>query len=501
VTMEAIDKSIADAASYGEAATGGKFGLIHARRKHQAHLDLEMDVCTAFMAAMTEQDLYLYGSEISRDLRALLNFKGEDGEAGRSLEVLLGRDAVGKLMAWADAFDRAGAESIRGHLDMNRLMNRLSGAAARVLLAGRVGTLTKQATTVINAMYASDEIGLAEWLGAVRRYHAGKLVKPVREIEALPELDSRDKTRFSATLAAMGADEAGRRVSRLERWSREGMDLLERVDMKGNAISAAILYDAVYRKMMRETPDAAEAELDAAAMAEVRRSLSRKGQPMTQLQKSLAAQHRTWMQAGMLFLGGESINTMGNVFSLARSGQWGKAGLMWVSHGVVLALLNGLLNFMTDDEKRRRKREWWHALFDVAMGPVMGIPVVSGLAGEGVRQLAKLCGYHTFMPGNNLLVPFSNAADIGKAFSNAWKVFDGKERPWEDDALSFHELLRTAAAGTVAFSPRTTKGGAAAVGAALTMAALLNVTEFALKTVRSVQENGADWDKWVGNRK
>lgn len=295
VTMEAIDKSIADAASYGEAATGGKFGLIHARRKHQAHLDLEMDVCTAFMAAMTEQDLYLYGSEISRDLRALLNFKGEDGEAGRSLEVLLGRDAVGKLMAWADAFDRAGAESIRGHLDMNRLMNRLSGAAARVLLAGRVGTLTKQATTVINAMYASDEIGLAEWLGAVRRYHAGKLVKPVREIEALPELDSRDKTRFSATLAAMGADEAGRRVSRLERWSREGMDLLERVDMKVNAISAAILYDAVYRKMMRETPDAAEAEIDAAAMAEVRRSLSRKGQPMTQLQKSLAAQHRTWM--------------------------------------------------------------------------------------------------------------------------------------------------------------------------------------------------------------
>ncbi|MBT8789398.1 hypothetical protein HHJ02_01070 [Akkermansia muciniphila] len=498
VTMEAIDKSIADAASYGEAATGGKFGLIHARRKHQAHLDLEMDVCTAFMAAMTEQDLYLYGSEISRDLRALLNFKGEDGEAGRSLEVLLGRDAVGKLMAWADAFDRAGAESIRGHLDMNRLMNRLSGAAARVLLAGRVGTLTKQATTVINAMYASDEIGLAEWLGSVRRYHAGKLVKPVREIEALPELDSRDKTRFSATLAAMGADEAGRRVSRLERWNREGMDLLERVDMKGNAISAAILYDAVYRKMKRETPDAAEAELDAAAMAEVRRSLSRKGQPMTQLQKSLTAQHRTWMQAGMLFLGGESINTMGNVFSLARSGQWGKAGLMWVSHGVVLALLNGLLNFMTDDEKRRRKREWWHALFDVAMGPVMGIPVVSGLAGEGVRQLAKLCGYHAFMPGNNLLVPFSNAADIGKAFSNAWKVFDGKERPWEDDALSFHELLRTAAAGTVAFSPRTTKGRAAAVGAALTMAALLNVTEFALKTVRSVQENGADWDKWVG---
>ena len=91
----------------------------------------------------------------------------------------------------------------------------IPSGASRSLLGlshtGRVGTLTKQVTTVINAMYASDEIGLAEWLGAVRRYHAGKLVKPVREIEALPELDSRDKTRVSATLAAMGADEAGRR--------------------------------------------------------------------------------------------------------------------------------------------------------------------------------------------------------------------------------------------------------------------------------------------------
>ena len=51
----------------------------------------------------------------------------------------------------------------------------------------------------------------------------------------------------------MGADEAGRRVSRLERWNREEMDLLERVDMKGNAISAAILYDAVYRKAVSYT--------------------------------------------------------------------------------------------------------------------------------------------------------------------------------------------------------------------------------------------------------
>ena len=50
---------------------------------------------------------------------------------------------------------------------------------------------------------------------------------------------------------------------------------------------------------------------------------------------------------------------------------------------------------------------------------------------ESMRQIAKLCGYNAFMPGNKLLVPFSNAADIGKAFSNAWKVFDGKERPWE----------------------------------------------------------------------
>ena len=82
VGIEAIDQSIMDAASYGDAATGGKFGLIHARKKHHASLDLSIDVLTAYYAAMNEQDVYLYGSEISRDMRALINYRGENGTRG-----------------------------------------------------------------------------------------------------------------------------------------------------------------------------------------------------------------------------------------------------------------------------------------------------------------------------------------------------------------------------------------------------------------------------------
>ncbi|MGC3867176.1 hypothetical protein, partial [Akkermansia muciniphila] len=105
--------------------TGGKFGLIHARKKHHASLDLSIDVLTAYYAAMNEQDVYLYGSEISRDMRALINYRGENGTRGaRVLEKVIGRDALNKLLVWCDSFDKGMAGNVRGFLEMQKSLNR-----------------------------------------------------------------------------------------------------------------------------------------------------------------------------------------------------------------------------------------------------------------------------------------------------------------------------------------------------------------------------------------
>ena len=489
VGIEAIDQSIMDAASYGDAATGGKFGLIHARKKHHASLDLSIDVLTAYYAAMNEQDVYLYGSEISRDMRALINYRGENGTRGaRVLEKVIGRDALNKLLVWCDSFDKGMAGNVRGFLEMQKSLNRISSAAAITLLPGRVGTWLKQSTALINAAFSSDEIDPHEWAASMARMAAGKLALSPRELMQRAALDARDATETAVIREAMSADEAGRAASGA--WKRlnvKGMNLLTQTDVGLNAVSSAILYDAVYRKEMKRNPGLSREEADRRAMMEVELSLSRKAQPMTPQQRSLAAQTRSVWNVGMLFLGGESINTFAETVALWKQGGMknkAKSVSMFYAHGLLLASMSAMLNFFTDDERRRKRREWWHIFIDALQGPLQGIPFWGALAGGAVRGMSSLCGYR-YYEATTSLVPFASWDNLERAGKDLAKLFDGKDKDWVDFPLAFMGALRMAAFGA-ALGGASTPKGARFKAAAFSAAAFVNLTEFLLRAMKGL---------------
>ena len=489
VGIEAIDKSIMDAASYGDAATGGKFGLIHARKKHQANLDLTIDVLTAYYAAMNEQDVYLHGSEISRDMRALINYRGEYGAQGaRVLEKVIGRDALHKLLVWCDSFDKGMAGNVRGFLEMQKSLNRISSAAAITLLPGRVGTWVKQSTALINAAFSSDEIDPHEWAASMARMAAGRLVLSPRALMERAALDARDATGTAVIREAMSADEAGRSASGA--WKKlnvKGMNLLTQTDVGLNAVSSAVLYDAVYRKEMKRHPGLSREEADRRAMMEVELSLSRKAQPMTPQQRSLAAQTRSVWNVGMLFLGGESINTFAETVALWKQGglkNKAKSVSMFYAHGLLLAAMSAMLNFFTDDERRRKRREWWHIFIDAVQGPLQGIPFLGALAGGALRGMSSLCGYR-YYTATTSLVPFASWDNLERAGKDLVRLFDGEDKDWEDFPLAFMGALRMTAFGAAlggASSPKGAKFKAAAYSAA----AFLNLTEFLLRAMKGL---------------
>lgn len=489
VGIEAIDQSIMDAASYGDAATGGKFGLIHARKKHHASLDLSIDVLTAYYAAMNEQDVYLYGSEISRDMRALINYRGENGTRGaRVLEKVIGRDALNKLLVWCDSFDKGMAGNVRGFLEMQKSLNRISSAAAITLLPGRVGTWLKQSTALINAAFSSDEIDPHEWAASMARMAAGKLALSPRELMKRAALDARDATETAVIREAMSADEAGRAASGA--WKRlnvKGMNLLTRTDVGLNAVSSAILYDAVYRKEMKRNPGLSREEADRRAMMEVELSLSRKAQPMTPQQRSLAAQTRSVWNVGMLFLGGESINTFAETVALWKQGGMknkAKSVSMFYAHGLLLAAMSAMLNFFTDDERRRKRREWWHIFIDALQGPLQGIPFLGALAGGAVRGMSSLCGYR-YYEATTSLVPFASWDNLERAGKDLAKLFDGEDKDWVDFPLAFMGALRMAAF-SAALGGASTPKGARFKAAAFSAAAFVNLTEFLLRAMKGL---------------
>ena len=489
VGIEVIDQSIMDAASYGDAATGGKFGLIHARKKHHASLDLSIDVLTAYYAAMNEQDVYLYGSEISRDMRALINYRGENGTRGaRVLEKVIGRDALNKLLVWCDSFDKGMAGNVRGFLEMQKSLNRISSAAAITLLPGRVGTWLKQSTALINAAFSSDEIDPHEWAASMARMAAGKLALSPRELMKRAALDARDATETAVIREAMSADEAGRAASGAwKRMNVKGMNLLTQTDVGLNAVSSAILYDAVYRKEMKRNPGLSREEADRRAMMEVELALSRKAQPMTPQQRSLAAQTRSVWNVGMLFLGGESINTFAETVALWKQGGMknkAKSVSMFYAHGLLLAAMSAMLNFFTDDERRRKRREWWHIFIDAIQGPLQGIPFWGALAGGAVRGMSSLCGYR-YYEATTSLVPFASWDNLERAGKDLAKLFDGKDKDWVDFPLAFMGALRMAAFGA-ALGGASTPKGARFKAAAFSAAAFVNLTEFLLRAMKGL---------------
>ena len=489
VGIEAIDKSIMDAASYGDAATGGKFGLIHARKKHQANLDLTIDVLTAYYAAMNEQDVYLHGSEISRDMRALINYRGEYGAQGaRVLEKVIGRDALHKLLVWCDSFDKGMAGNVRGFLEMQKSLNRISSAAAITLLPGRVGTWMKQSTALINAAFSSDEIDPHEWAASMARMAAGRLVLSPRALMERAALDARDATGTAVIREAMSADEAGRSASGA--WKKlnvKGMNLLTQTDVGLNAVSSAVLYDAVYRKEMKRHPGLSREEADRRAMMEVELSLSRKAQPMTPQQRSLAAQTRSVWNVGMLFLGGESINTFAETVALWKQGglkNKAKSVSMFYAHGLLLAAMSAMLNFFTDDERRRKRREWWHIFIDAVQGPLQGIPFLGALAGGAIRGMSSLCGYR-YYTATTSLVPFASWDNLERAGKDLAKLFDGEDKDWVDFPLAFMGALRMAAF-SAALGGASTPKGARFKAAAFSAAAFVNLTEFLLRAMKGL---------------
>ena len=489
VGIEAIDQSIMDAASYGDAATGGKFGLIHARKKHHASLDLSIDVLTAYYAAMNEQDVYLYGSEISRDMRALINYRGENGTRGaRVLEKVIGRDALNKLLVWCDSFDKGMAGNVRGFLEMQKSLNRISSAAAITLLPGRVGTWLKQSTALINAAFSSDEIDPHEWAASMARMAAGKLALSPRELMKRAALDARDATETAVIREAMSADEAGRAASGAwKRMNVKGMNLLTQTDVGLNAVSSAILYDAVYRKEMKRNPGLSREEADRRAMMEVELSLSRKAQPMTPQQRSLAAQTRSVWNVGMLFLGGESINTFAETVALWKQGGMknkAKSVSMFYAHGILLAAMSAMLNFFTDDERRRKRREWWHIFIDAIQGPLQGIPFLGALAGGAVRGMSSLCGYR-YYEATTSLVPFASWDNLERSGKDLARLFDGEDKDWVDFPLAFMGALRMAAFGA-ALGGASTPKGARFKAAAFSAAAFVNLTEFLLRAMKGL---------------
>lgn len=477
-----------DGQGTGKAAGSGRVRILYTRQHHNQKLDPTMDVVTAFNVAMREQDVLVGFGDLPSDITRLVNYQQEGVRMVDALHATIGAEATDTMLLHANNMKQlaGGAEeTARGLL---RILRAFSSPSAVMILNYRVGSLLKQYTGLFNTVAGSDMVTLGEWSRSAGRVSVGLGKISVAELMKRPELDSRFKGWSSSVEKEMlfgYGDNVSPKLA-LDSAFRAGMSLMEWVDVRANAKSCAILYDAVYRKAQKMNKSATHEELDALAMQEVRRSLALKSQPLDWRQKALIGAKASIFKVGNLFLGGESMNLLGNLARLmarGKKGDYARLAQVWLSHGAALSVLNMVYNFFTDDEEQWKKRNLLaNFVLGTALGPISGVPFASQMFSAVNAVTPRSWGY--WLP-SSAMMPF---ADFNRLYHDFCKAF-GKKGSWQDRSIAANNVLRALLVGSAAVftNPRTMTGAAIKAGS-YALAAASTVADFLLRVERAAEE-------------
>lgn len=494
VGYEQRESTVLDNQGYGSAAGGGAAKILYTRQHHNQIIDPAMNIINAFTCAMKQQDILLGYGELPSDLMRVINYKEDNHHTmAHALSQKIGDRALSDMREHATNMTRLIPDTEAVARTLAAALNRLSSASAVTILNYRMGSLMKQGTALFNSFAGSDLVTAWEWDKSAGRVMAGLGKISVKEMATRPELASR----FKGWTA--GADAAAHRALRDVKVAHGatdarvlgGMALMEWVDVRANVRSSAILYDAVYRKLEKSAPEMTPAQLDEAAMTEVRRALALKSQPLDWRSRSLMATKRSVFKMGALFLGGESLNTFGNVVRLlsrGKKGDWRRAVGVWLRHGAALQALTFLYNFLTDDEDTWQRRSAYGYLSGTLLGPLMGIPFVSQAVSGAISGVNHFLPkeFRAWMPTGSLLP----MGDIERTLRD-WKKWD--KGSWQDRGIIVENTIRALSGiGAAIFSEPTTAGGARVKAASYAAAAATNLIDFLLRGARAIDERAPD---------
>lgn len=222
-------------------------------------------------------------------------------------------------------------------------------------------------------------------------------------------------------------------------------------------------------------------------MEAVEISLANKSQPLDFRSRSALSLKRDFYRTASLFLGGETINTIGRVFSLASRGQYGKAAALWLYQGAALQALTFIWNFLTDDKQQWQKRSIAGYLAGSVFGPLSGVPFLGDIVGGSIGFIKEQTGA-TWLPYMNQseILPYFN---FGRLYRDGKKAF--KSGNAIDIAIWSDSLLRDISTATAmaAHNP-STKTTAGLKAFSLAAAAGANIVDFLLRTYRAQSEEG-----------
>lgn len=507
-TQQQADSSMQGLATGSEGKSGGSIKLFYTRIKHNAKIMPTMTVTHAFYLGMKQQtNLIAYADTVTHRhigefMRKVMANKQDGQELRKALENAIGKPATDALDTQIEHMYR-----IYGHADAyastaNRLIRDIGAGAAFGLLTWNIASLAKNSLAIFNTLGGSEHVGPLDWAKSLWRVTWGQGIKKGKDLAKEDFIKSRFKGMntelyMNSILQMAGVKQP---VNSLTKFAQQGLEIFGKYDRYCTSKSAAVMYDAAYRNFQKKDPSLTPDALNALALQEVKNALTVKGQPLGWRSRPIQSSRNSWMTAAHFFLGGEALATFGDCVRLAMRTEWSQlfnskdperrararrnlANLfaVWTVNGLVYSLMGLGFAALLDDEEQWRKRKIGTSLLGGTLwGPVTGVPVLAGVAGE----LTRLLGINYYMPSASYL-PMADFSKTAREFKKLYK----EDSSGLDRAVSATYSARDILSIFLMSTQRpTTKTGAAIKTASMFGTAVSNILNFVLRGTRAADE-------------
>lgn len=287
----------------------GTYDFLKVRVKNTDEVKAKNAYAT-YRTALAERANYVYLDPATNVLTRLLAHK----EFANRLTSLVGIGLTSQLKTTINEIRGASYQETSIQDFSNKGVSGMLSSAVLTALPFNIGSYMRQFSAVANAGLMPDisPIDLAKYAVKTR------LGKGAITITAVSKLDAfttrmRDNS-FVNELAAMDNDT---KYSTLLKWTKAGMNIMDKLDALSNTVSAAIVYNHKYDKL-KATGLYSEEELRKLCEAEVDTYVRLLAQPLNRVDKSALYWSLTNKALGraLLYMGSEAINKVGMMRAL-----------------------------------------------------------------------------------------------------------------------------------------------------------------------------------------
>lgn len=359
-------------------------------------------------------------------------------DLGNAIEARGGDQALTLMRGWVDFFVQGGTRDAQAQIDLNKMMNRISGRAAASVLIGRMGVIAIQ-TTQLGAALAEMPVGSfamrfgklmtgqLEWGAAFRsEYIQRRLAQmPVVVQQAMEGLKASKPNWLKYHVQKLGL-------------------LISGTDARMTAGTFAIVHD--YQLKQARSMGLSGAEADAYAMNAAERVVDRIAQPTRAGTRSYFENTSAGGPAMRVLWSFASESRQKLMLSLWRLGSADRSlgekaravAVTWVVGGMVATIIRAAMRDVRDDDDDEwfDEKNWGvkRLALSSLTGPFQGIPFIGDMIEGGVYSMAG-----EYLPEGNLF------SSIPKSLKTATQVSEwGDKKP--DEIIRDIETILSGAA-------------------------------------------------------